>query len=126
MPWTQFNPNPRHTRTGDCAVRAISGALDISWDDAYLMLVTEGFNVKDMPDKNTTWGACLEQHGYRRGLVDADCRSCYTVRDFAREHPRGTFVLGVQDHVICLRDGSWMDTWDSGGEAPVYYWYKEE
>lgn len=126
MPWRQYNPNPRHTRTGDCSVRAVAGALDVSWDEAYVMLTLEGYSIKDLPDANVAWGACLERNGFRRRLVQADCQRCYTVRDFAMEHPVGVYVLGTQGHVICLRDGDWWDTWDSGDEVPVYYWAKED
>lgn len=125
MPWLQYNPNPKHARTGDCAVRAVAGALGISWDAAYIMLALQGFVIKDMPGKNSGWGAVLESNGFHRLLVEADCRTCYTVRDFAREHPSGVYVVGANEHVICIRDGSWMDTWDSGDETPIYYWSKE-
>lgn len=32
--WEYFNPNPAGRMVGDCSVRAISAALDVSWDEA--------------------------------------------------------------------------------------------
>lgn len=50
----------------------------------------------------------------------------YTVSDFARNNPEGTFILSMPGrHVLCVQDGHWYDSWDSGGEEPVYYWTKE-
>ena len=44
--------------------------------------------------------------------------------DFAAEHPDGTYILALATHVVCVRDGDWLDTWDSGDETPLYYWEK--
>ena len=45
--------------------------------------------------------------------------------DFAAEHPSGTYILALSGHVVCVMDGDYYDTWDSGGEVPLYYWRKE-
>ena len=36
------------------------------------------------------------------------------------------FRLNVLRHVLTVIDGAWWDSWDSGAECPIYYWYKEE
>jgi len=36
--WQYYQPNPCGLSTGDCTVRAISKALDISWDEAHDIL----------------------------------------------------------------------------------------
>lgn len=112
--WRMFNPNPLGVRTGDCSVRAIAAALDLTWDEAFLLLSVEAFARKDMPDSNVGWGACLERAGFVRRLVDAPCARCYTVRHFAQDHPTGRYVLGLNGHVVTMIDGDWLDTWDSG------------
>ena len=112
--WHKYNPNPLGIRTGDCSVRAIAAALRMSWDDAYMLLSVEAFSRKDMPDSNAVWGACLERDGFHRHIVDAPCADCYTVRQFAADHPTGTYVLGLNGHVVTLVDSEWLDTWDSG------------
>lgn len=30
----------------------------------------------------------------------------------------------IDGHAVCVQDGHIFDTWDSGGEIPVYYWEK--
>ena len=43
------NPNPKNKEIGDCTVRAISLALDQSWEDTYLDLCLKGYTLTDMP-----------------------------------------------------------------------------
>lgn len=123
--WREYNPNPRARRTGDCVIRAISKALDQDWDTTYTGIVVTGFNEKDMPSGNYIWGEYLKDHGFRRHLVP-DVGEPYTVADFARDNPTGTYVLAISGHVVCVKQGNWYDTWQSGDEIPIYYWMKEE
>lgn len=124
--WHKFNPNPRGSSVGDCAVRAVAAATGQSWEQAYVGLAMMGYALGDMPSANRTWGAYLQKRGFKRRLVETDCSTCYTVKDFAREYPRGIYVLGCSGHVLAVVNGEWMDSWDSGSECPIYYWYKED
>ena len=54
------------------------------------------------------------------------CPECYTLRDFAQEYDRGTYIVALSGHVVCVEDGTIWDSWDSGGEVPLYYWVKED
>ena len=78
-----------------------------------------------MPSSNAVWGAYLKKQGFRRGLVRDDCPECYTVADFAREHPDGTYILALSGHAVCVKDGQLFDSWDSSSETPLYFWTKE-
>lgn len=49
------------------------------------------------------------------------CPECYRVRDFARDHPYGDYILGPKEHAVAVIDGDWYDTWDSGATVPLYY-----
>lgn len=120
----EYNPNPVGRRVGDCSVRAISKALDTDWETAYLMLVSNGFSMGDMPSSDSVWGATLRQHGFYRESLPNDCPDCYTAEDFASDHPDGTFVLGFGGHVATCKDGTIYDSWDSSKEVPQFYWYK--
>lgn len=117
-----YNPNPHGKRVGDCTVRAISKALGQSWEQTYAGLSLQGFSDGDMPSANATWGAYLRAKGFRRRIVPDECPDCYTVRDFAEDHPHGTYILALASHVVCLIDGQLYDTWDSQDETPLYYW----
>lgn len=121
--WKYYNPNPQKNNVGDCTVRAISKALYQSWDVTYAELAAMGFMIGDMPSANHVWGAYLRRNHFERELVPSE--DIYTVNDFCRDNPKGVYVLALQGHVVCVVDGDYYDTWDSGREIPIYYWRKE-
>ena len=123
--WRKFNSNPVSRSVGDCAVRAVSAALDIDWEKAYALIARNGFLMGDMPSSNAVWGAVLREHGFRRYAIPNTCPDCYTAEEFAKDHPHGIYVLGFGTHVATLKDGSLYDSWDSSREIPQYYWTKE-
>lgn len=122
----EYNPNPTGRKVGDCAVRAISKALDTDWETAYLMIAKNGYAMGDMPSSNSVWGALLRQHGFYRKSIPDSCPDCYTAEDFARDNPNGTFVLGFGSHVATVVDGNLFDAWDSSNEIPTYVWYRKD
>lgn len=124
--YRHYNPNPTGARVGDCTVRAISKATGEDWARTFCGLCAEGMRLCDMPSANHVWGAYLRRRGFRRHALPDACPDCYTVADFCREHPSGVYVLAISGHVVCVQDGDYYDSWDSGAEAPAYYWQKEE
>lgn len=121
-----YNPNPTGRIVGDCAVRAVSKALATDWETAYALIAVNGYAMGDMPSGDSVWGAVLRQHGFYREAVPNTCPDCYTVADFAKDHPQGVYVLGLGRHVVCVANGDWYDTWDSGSQTVIYFWYKKE
>ena len=67
----------------------------------------------------------LKKNGFTRHIVPDTCPQCYTVQNFADDHPRGTYILCISGHVVALIDGIAFDTWDSSDCVVVYYWQKE-
>ena len=61
--WVKYNPNPAGRQVGDCAVRALTKALNIDWETAYTLMSNNGFNMCDMPSSDSVWGATLRQRG---------------------------------------------------------------
>lgn len=122
--WVQFNNNPCGRLVGDCAVRAVAKALNTTWEDAYLKIVTAGYGMCDMPSSDAVWSAVLRQHGFRRKNIPDTCPECYTAEQFCRDNPQGTFVLGFGGHVATVIDGNLFDAWDSSKEIPQFVWYK--
>lgn len=97
----------------------------MSWQEAYLALTIQGYLDGDMPSANAVWGAYLRSLGYRRYIMPDTCPDCYTVGRFADEHLRGTYILALSSHVVCVQDGVIYDSWNSENEIPLYYWVKE-
>lgn len=125
MKFEKYNPNPTGKNVGDCTVRALSKALEKSWEEIYTELCVYGMMLGDMPSANAVWGTYLKSKGFSRHIIPGSCPDCYTVADFADEHPCGTYILALSGHVVCIQDGTIFDSWNSGGEIPLYYWDKE-
>lgn len=123
--WRYFNNNPTGRVVGDCAVRAVSVALGVDWEQAFVLIADNAFDMGDMPSSNSVWGAVLRQHGFYRAAIRNDCPDCYTARDFCRDNPKGIFVLGFGNHVATVIDGDIYDSWDSSNEVPQYFWYRK-
>ena len=122
--WIEYNPNPTGRRVGDCAVRAIAVALGISWEEAFAKLAANAYAMGDMPSSDSVWGSVLRQNGFYRESIPNTCPDCYTAEDFARDNPKGVFVLGFGGHVATVVDGNLYDSWDSSNEIPVYVWFR--
>ena len=122
--WQSYNPNPNNNSVGDCTVRAISKALGQDWETTYAELAMYGFMRCDMPNANHVWGAYLKSRDYKQYLIDDKGKSVYTVEDFCQDNPQGTYILAIDGHVVCVVDGKFYDSWDSGKEIPIYYWTK--
>lgn len=123
--FVKYNKNPHGTRVGDCVVRAISTALDREWEDVYVDLADKGLEIGDMPSSNVVWGTYLYEQGFDVVTLPNFCPDCYTVKEFARKHPKGTYILGTGSHVVAVIDGNFIDTWNSGDEPVIYYFTKE-
>lgn len=121
-----FNNNPAGRIVGDCAIRALSKALNITWECAYIKTVSAGFKMCDMPSSDSVWGAVLRTEGFYRESIPNTCPECYTAEDFANDHPNGTYVLGFGGHTATIVDGTLYDSWDSSNLIPQYVWYKKE
>lgn len=124
--WQEFNNNPSGRSVGDCAVRAVSAALGVTWETAYAMMAVNGYSMGDMPSSNSVWGAVLRQNGFYRKAIPDTCPDCYTFEDFARDNPVGVFVLGTGTHVATVKNGVIFDAWDSSAEPVAFAWYKPE
>ena len=115
------NPNPCKELVGDCVIRAISILLQQSWDQTYDELYLQGKQMCDMPSSNDVWAEYLFNKGYSRFIIPDTCPSCYTVKKFCHDNPKGEYLLAIGTHVVAVIDGNYYDTWDSGNEIPIYY-----
>lgn len=121
--YIHFNANPVAQRGEDCTVRAIAKVTDKTWVESFLNICLYALVSFDMPSANHVWGSYLYDMGYRRHMVN-EMNS--TVKDFARTHPQGRYILALRGHIVAVIDGDYYDTWDSGDEIPVYYWERSE
>lgn len=126
MHYRYYNPNPLQKSVGDCAVRAISAALNISWDESFQGIIRQAYEMADMPSSDSVWGAFLLTHGFKRKAIADTYPDTYTAGDFARDNPHGTFVLAFGGHVATIHNGILYDSWNSSNLIPVYFYHLGE
>lgn len=121
-----YNENPRgNFQAQDCVVRAISLITGDTWEKIYVVLCVEGFFVGDWGNTNISWDWYLRSNGFKRYICPNDCPYCYSVADFANDHPQGSYILASGTHAVALIDGNYYDTFDSGKSPVIYYYAKE-
>ena len=121
------NPHPQGKRVGDCVKRACCLASGINYHDIAIMLNRykketgcSKFNNSD------NWKSFVEN--VLLGKKDKDDMQHafygrrYTVDDYARYWDEETAILRCSHHIVCVKDGDYLDTWDSG-EKGVYIAY---
>ena len=121
MGWRYFNPNPRRKEVGDCTVRAICAVTGLDWYEVHRQQSDLSRILADMPSGDEVWWELLRLYGFRKVRMIDKCPECYTVRDFALDHPYGDYILGPKQHAVAVINGDWYDIWDSGAAVPLYY-----
>lgn len=122
----EYNANPRGINTGDCVIRAISRALETDWEKIYMELTVKGLEKAMWGDTNAVWEHYLKEHGFEQHVLPDTCPDCYTIADFAADHPSGMYIVATGSHVVCVENGNYFDTWDSGSLIPSYYFERKE
>ena len=125
--YIHFNNNPRgNTQAGDCVIRAISRATGDTWEKIYIALSVEGYHVGEWANHNGVWDGYLRRNGFTRHICPNNCPACYSIKNFAEEHPEGVYIAATGRHAVAVIDGDYWDAWDSGNETPIYYYSKED
>lgn len=104
--WRYFNANPLNNTTADCTVRAISTAQGKTWDETY----------RELSRLAQREGVLFDDVNFIENYLDERYpRQCYysmTVGEFMEEYPRGTYLVTMQGHITCIKDGILIDTFD--------------
>lgn len=131
--WYNANPKGR-IGTGDCLIRAIAGASDLSWDEVLDGLVAISHKTKRSIGDDETYRSFLESIGFTQmrspkkenGQWYTGAEFCYAL-DKYMEKPC-SIVANVHGHVVCIRQYDCLykvwDTWNSTPWKIGKYWIK--
>ena len=123
--WINENVNPKGKKVDDCAIRAVTKATGQDWHRTFFDLCKIGDSLCEMPNSLKTQEEYLRKFGFvKKSYKVRKGEKRPTVRSFCRDHPKGTFVLRVANHVVCMIDGNYYDTWDCG-DCAVYCWFEK-
>ena len=113
--WHEYNPNPKKKNVGDCSLRAYCAAFGWTWEEAFEKSSEIAKDEAIMMDTHKTCEKVMEGEGY---VLDEEFkkskRKDLTVNEFALTHPYGTYFLNTHGHLLCVKDGEYWDSWDSG------------
>ena len=129
MNFKRENVNPKGIKTGDCVVRALARANNISWEVAYLELSDIGLRKFRMPNDKQTYETWLKQHGWIKQKMpvwyDAfGNRNRYTVKALADEYPDIKMIISVARHLTYVENGVLIDAWNCERSYVGNYWIK--
>lgn len=120
-----YNPNPKKKNTGDCVYRAIAKVTHDDWNSAFVMVAAQAYEMKEDTTSNDVWNEVLYDLGFKKRIAPDTCPTCYTIKQFCKDNPKGTFIVATGSHVVAVIDGNYYDTWDSGEQVVAYYYAKE-
>lgn len=113
--WHEYNPNPKKKNVGDCSLRAYCAAFGWTWEEAFEKSSEIAKDEAIMMDTHKTCEKVMKGEGY---VLDEEFkkskRKDLTVNEFALTHPYGTYFLNTHGHLLCVKDGEYWDSWDSG------------
>lgn len=127
--YVYYQPNKMSVKDnfGDCTIRALSKALNLSWMGAYLLTIPiclrmQTHSIFALP-RDLEQSALKELGFVYHGVSNKKGTRRPTVDLFAKEHPTGRYICHVAHHEVAVVNGKYYDTWDSG-ECYMYGWYE--
>lgn len=116
-----YNANPYGNRVFDCAVRSLSTATGMTWEEAYQELSDNGKRLGLMMDSVESIEDYLDRH------FDRQCHYAKTLEEFIEEFPYGTYIVSMNGHLTCVLDGGInVDTFNPSRRIIRCSWYVEE
>lgn len=129
MEFVKENINPKGWKTGDCVVRALAKANNITWEETYLALCKIGLKKCRMPNEKHTYEQFLKDNGWLKQKMpvwydEYGGKNRYTVRELANEYPDKIMVVSVANHLTFIDKGTLYDLWNCGSKSVGNYWIK--
>ena len=129
--WKYYQPNKKDLKDkcGDCAVRALTKFLGVTWLEAFDGLVRHARQTQQMVNALPNIKLYMEelQVPYT-SVYNPKAKHKETVNDFVKTHKSGEYVLyirvGYNTHLVAVSDGYFYDTWDCGDRIVYGYWEK--
>ncbi|MDT3386852.1 MAG: hypothetical protein LIR46_03665 [Bacteroidota bacterium] len=124
--WVYANPNPEGLSVPDCVIRAMCIALNKPWEEVSDELYSIARSSHTVTCDDHAWGKYLYMHGARPFTLPEACPTCISVKAFSTIFNTGIYIIGTGHHAVCVIDGNYYDTWDSGNEIPTFFWWIAE
>lgn len=114
-----YNANPYGRIVNDCSVRALSLALQLTWDETYIMLSdfarAEGITFSEIEFIDQFLGERFEHYCMKKQVNK--------LKDFTALQLDGRWLITMAGHITCVVDGVCYDTFDPS-ERYIWCVYK--
>ena len=127
--YAYYQPNDKDIKDkmGDCQIRALSKALNLTWLQTF-DLITPMCREVQAPDifccDLKTTKELMSRIGFEyTGISNKNGSHRPTVEEFTKAHPTGRYVCTIVHHVVAAVDGKYYDTWDCGRKS-LYGFYE--
>lgn len=125
-----YQPNKMDVKDeqGDCTIRGLTKFFDVSWLDAFDMLVTYARRKQRLINSIDNIKELLKDRAVNYvSIYEPKKKNKVTVEKFARDNAKGgKFLLyvraGYSTHIVAVEDGYYYDTWDCGDRIVYGYW----
>jgi len=100
--------------SNDCTVIVFQVAFGVTYKQAHALIKFAGRKRGDGFQLGTLLDILHEQEYVLQGKVvtrwENKWGKKYRISDFLRDHPQGTYIVGVRAHVMCIKDGVIYDS----------------
>lgn len=122
-----FNANPTGEEVGDCSVRCVAVALNVSWLEAYDMMAAKAREMYRIMNEPPVVGAVLKDNGFKEMKVSVKKGSKRpTLMQLIKGNPNSIIVGQIASHFATARGGKVRDLWNSSERSLYRYWIKGE
>ncbi len=120
-----YNANPKNRLTADCSFRAISTALNQDYNQTVMEMAELMCKTGYALDDKKGIKAYLESKGWvKHSQPKHTDGTKYTGAEFCKEF-KGICVANIGGyHIVFIKDGKVLDTWDSTNGCIGNYWTK--
>ena len=136
-----YNANPKDKKTGDCVIRALSLAMNKSWDEVLTDLYGYAMKYKQMLNDDTLYKKYLKDNGWimlkqprkwdnTKYTGIEFCSElledyCFNYDEYEVSKYKNIIAHIGGHHIVAIIDGRIHDTWNSSNGCIGRIWVKE-
>lgn len=118
-----FNANPYNRKTDDCVFRAISLALFQPWKQTVMEMANLSIQTGYSINSSRTIDDYLKSKGWIKMRQPRKPNNTkYTGKEFVRSFKIDCVANIGGHHIVCIKNGKVVDTWDSTDGCIGNYW----
>lgn len=108
---------------GDCVIRALAMAADITWLEAFDNLTAEARKTYNVVNDKACYRAALLAYGFTKNTAKAvKGKKRMTIEELCKKHSKGRFFVEIANHCTAVVDGVCYDTWNCANKCVYTYW----